>query len=456
MDQSLRAFVSSYSEVHPDEFVRVDETIDRVHQLQAVQLELERLGRFPILLFEDVKDSTIPVVCNVMASRRGYAHAFDVPLEDMAEEYARRLTDYIPPQRIEDPPFLHNVWEGDKADLHQLPIPTYYPGDPSPYITAGLTVANHPETGVSTQGYHRYQVKGPRKMGVSLHSRRRMFEYHRIAEQKGAALPCALALGLHPFVGLASLSYPPPAVSKAEVVGGLFGAPMQIARTPVLGVDVPAWAEIVIEGEILAQAREDEGPFGEFTGYFSRRSTQNVFRVRSICLRDDAWYQSIGSGRLADHILPLGVLREVEVKKAVSRAVPHVVDVHVPVSGGGSFTAYVSIKQTRPGEAKQIIPIVLGVDHYIKFVVIVDEDVDVRNESDVLWAMATRMQADRDLVVVPGSLGAMLDPSATSQGLTDKLGIDATRPHGEPFGESLQMDTAVQDWARMFVSKAVR
>jgi len=255
---------------------------------------------------------------------------------------------------------------------------------------------------------------------------------------------------------MGSLSYPAPEISKFEVVGGLFGEPMQLRRAETIDLDVPAWAEIVIEGEILAGEREPEGPFGEFTGYFSRRSTDNVFIARAVVLREGAWFHSIASGRAPDHILPLGVLREAEIRNALRRVIPGVRAVHVPTSGGASFTAYVSMKQTRPGEAKHAIPVVLGVDHYLKLVVIVDDDIDVFDESDVLWAMATRMQANRDLVVIEGSLGAILDPSASPEGLTAKLGIDATRKFGEGGAEKLVMSDEPMAWARHVADKLTR
>jgi len=280
-----------------------------------------------------------------------------------------------------------------------------------------------------------------------------MFEYQRRAEAQGKNLEAAIVLGLHPVVGMGSLAYPPPDVSKFEVVGGLFGEPMHIAACESIDLNVPAWAEIVIEGEILAGVREPEGPFGEFTGYFSRRSTQHVFRVKAMCLRERPWFQSIASGRAPDHILPLALLREAEIAKALRRVIPNVRAVHVPMSGGASFTAYVSITQTRPGEARHAIPIVLGVDHYLKLVVIVDEDIDVFDESDVLWAIATRVQAERDVISIGKSLGAILDPSATEHGLTDKMGIDATRPFGEPFGEKLIMTEERMAWARALVDR---
>jgi UbiD family decarboxylase len=280
-----------------------------------------------------------------------------------------------------------------------------------------------------------------------------MFEYQRRAEARGQALPCAVVLGVHPIVSMGSLAYPPADVGKFDVVGGLFGAPLEIAPCTSIDLHVPAAAEIVIEGEILPREREPEGPFGEFTGYFSRRSTEHVFAARAIAMRERPWFQSIGSGRAGDHITTLSLVREAEILNALGRVVPNVAGVHVPLSGAAAFTAFVAIKQTRPGEAKHVIPIVLGVDHYLKLVVVVDDDVDVFDESDVLWAVATRMQADRDLVTVSGSLGAMLDPSADERGVTAKLGIDATRPFGQPFADKLVMPAERMAWARDLVDR---
>ena len=451
--QDIRSFVADYDLAHPGEVVRIGEPVSTEHDVMAVVLEYERRRRYPVLLFERVTGHDIPIVANVVASRRALAFALGVPEAALAAEYARRIKDHVKPVVATEAGFRHTVVTGDAVDLGALPIPLYFPGDAGRYLTAGMLVARDPETGVETEGYHRFQVKGRNRMGVSLHSRRRMFEYQRRAEAKGQALPCAVVLGLHPLVSMGSLAYPPANVGKFEVVGGLFGEPLEVAACATVDLHVPAVAEIVIEGEILAGEREPEGPFGEFTGYFSRRSTQHVFVARAIAMRQRPWFQSIGSGRAGDHISTLGLIREAEILNAVSRVVPNVKAVHVPLSGTSSFTAYVSIAQGRPGEAKHVIPIVLGVDHYLKLVVVVDEDIDVFDESDVMWAVATRMQADRDLVVIQGSLGAMLDPSADERGVTAKLGIDATRPFGEPFAEKLVMAPDRMAWARALVDR---
>lgn len=453
MNQDLRSFVRAFEAAFPDDVVRVKEPVDLPYDIMALVLEYERRRRFPLLFFDNVRGHEIPVICNVVAGRRCLAKALQVSEAELSQVYADRLKRYIDPVEAHQPPFREVVWTGAEADLSRLPIPTYFPGDAGPYLTAGMLVAKHPQTGVVTEGYHRLQIKGPQTMGCSLHSRRRMFEYFRLYEARGENMPVAVCLGLHPIIAMGSLSYPPPEMSKFQAIGGLFEAPMEVARCATIDLQVPAWSEIVIEGELLAGVREPEGPFGEFTGYFSARSTENVFRVKAIAMRHDAWFQSIASGRAGDHLTTLGVLREAEVRNALRKTIPGVRDVHLPLSGCAAFTAFISMQQTRPGEAKHAIAIALGVDHYLKFVVVVDDDVDVFDESDVLWAMATRVQADRDLVIIPGSLGAILDPSASAQGITAKLGVDATKPLGDPFAEKLVMDSAKMAWARSLVDQ---
>jgi 2,5-furandicarboxylate decarboxylase 1 len=453
MRQSVRDFVTAYEAAFPGEVIRVGEPVSTDFDIMALVLEYERRRRWPILIFERVHGHDIPILANVVASRRALAFALGVPEERLAVEYARRIKDVLKPTVVSDPAFAAHVATGADVDLRTLPIPTYFPGDAGRYLTAGMLVARDPDTGVETEGYHRFQLKGRDTMGVSLHSRRRMFEYQRRAEAKGQPLPCAIALGLHPLVSMGSLAYPPAEVGKFEVVGGLLGEPLEVAACATLDLQVPAAAEIVIEGEILPGVREPEGPFGEFTGYFSRRSTEHVFRAKAIAMRAKPWFQSIGSGRAGDHITTLALVREAEIWNALNRVIPNVRGVHVPLSGTSSFTAYVSIKQGRPGEAKHVIPIVLGVDHYLKLVIVVDDDIDVSDESDVMWAVATRMQADRDLVTITGSLGAMLDPSADERGVTAKLGIDATRPLGQEFADKLVMDPARMAWARALVDR---
>src|SRR5258705_646440 len=188
----------------------------------------------------------------------------------------------------------------------------------------------------------------------------------------------------------------------------------------------------------------------------SRRSTEHVFVAKAVAMRERPWFQSIGSGRAGDHITTLGLIREAEIANALGRVIPNVRGVHVPLSGTSSFTAYVSIAQGRPGEAKHVIPIVLGVDHYLKLVIVVDDDIDVFYESDVLWSVATRMQADRDLVVIAGRPGAPPRPPPARRGGPPQLGLRAPPPFGQPFADKLVMSPEKMAWARTLVDRLGR
>src|SRR5512147_2721176 len=175
--QSLRHFVAAYEAAAPQELVRIGDPVSLEYDVMALVLEYERRRRYPILFFDKVGASDIPLVCNVVASRAALAFAMGVDERALAAEYARRIKEPVKPVVVPEPAFRHRVVTGPDVDLGALPIPVYFPGDAGRYLTAGMLVARDPDTGVETEGYHRFQVKGPSRMGVSLHSRRRLFEY---------------------------------------------------------------------------------------------------------------------------------------------------------------------------------------------------------------------------------------------------------------------------------------
>jgi 4-hydroxy-3-polyprenylbenzoate decarboxylase len=189
---------------------------------------------------------------------------------------------------------------------------------------------------------------------------------------------------------------------------------------------VPADAEIVLEGEILAETREEEGPYGEYTGYSTFRSTKNVFVVKAITRRKSPIFLDVIPGYSSEHLLLGRVTKEAYVTARLKEVVPAVIAINYPKSGT-HFHAYVSLKKTAEGQARLALMTLMGLDHYIKLAVVVDEDIDVFNEDEVLWAMATRFQADTDLFMVPKVFCNRLDPSSVD-GMSAKLGIDATAP----------------------------
>lgn len=438
-DQSLRGFLRMVERDFPEEFIRIREPVSRRLDITSTVFEFERAGRQPVLVFDRVEGFDIPVVTNIAANRRLLAAALGVKPDALPAAYRERCQNYIPVEVVPDAPWKAVVLEGDEVDLTRLPIPIHFEVDAAPYITAGQLVARDPETGVDTTGFHRLMLKGKNRLGLSLHSRRRMYEFHRRAESRGEPLPAAITLGIHPIHYMGSMAYHyPPGVRKYEIIGALFGEPYRVSPCGIPGIEVPEGAEIVLEGEILNEVREPEGPFSEFTGYASYRSTENVFVVKRIQMRKDAMFHSVASGMSGDHLLVSTVSREAEILNTLRRNMPNVRSVHVPLITAGALMAVISMKKTAEGQPQQAIMAALGTEFYCKCVIVVDEDVDIFNLSDVMWAVITRTRAEKDIIFIPGAMGAILDPTSDPETHTlTKVGIDATKPAGRDFAERL-------------------
>jgi 2,5-furandicarboxylate decarboxylase 1 len=455
-NQSLRGFIEQTEKTDPANVLRIREPVSQQLEMTATVFELDRLNRSPVVIFEKVTGFDMPVVTNVAGNRDLLARCLDSTVANLPTAFRERCQRYIPPEIVPRPAWDEVVLEGDQVDLTRLPIPFQFTVDAAPYITAGQITARDPETGVDTTGFHRLMLKGKNRLGVSLHSRRRMYEYHRRAEARGHSLPAAIVIGTHPLHYMGSMVYAyPPHVRKFDIIGGLFGEPYRLARCGVENLEVPAAAEIVIEGEILAGVHEPEGPFGEFTGYASFRSTQNVFVAKRIRMRRDAWFHSVVSGMSRDHILISCITREGEILNALKRNLPNVRAVHVPHKTCGAFLAIVSMKKVAEGEPRMAMLTALGTELYTKQVIVVDEDVDIYDLEDVMWAVATRVKAERDVLMVPGVKAAIIDPTSDPVTFTvTKMGIDATAPINEEFAQRLIISPEQRSRARDILAGA--
>jgi UbiD family decarboxylase len=454
--QSLRGFLAQVERELPGEMLRVAEPVSTRLDITSLVYELERMGRNPLVVFERVEGHDMPVVTNVAGSRRLLALALGVTPAELPTAFRERCTRYLPVERVNRPEWHDVTIEGDDIDLTRLPIPLHFDIDAAPYITAGQLTARDPDSEVDTTGFHRFMLKGKNRLGVSLHSRRRMWEFHRRAEAKGQNLPAAITLGIHPLHYMGSMVYAyPPHVRKFEIIGGLFGEPYRVARCGTADLEVPAGAEIIIEGEVLANEREPEGPFSEFTGYASFRSTQNVFVAKRLRMRRDAIFHSVVSGMSQDHILVSCITREGEILNTLRRNLPNVRAVHVPHNTCGAFMAFIAMKKTSAGEPQQAIMAALGTEFYTKYVIVVDDDVDVFNLADVMWAVATRVRAEKDIVFIPGAKGAILDPTSDAEDFTlTKMGIDATKPLGRDFAARLTISDEQRKRVQGILAKA--
>jgi 2,5-furandicarboxylate decarboxylase 1 len=313
------------------------------------------------------------------------------------------------------------VVTGEHVNLYDLPQIVHHEGDAGPYVTAAISFARDPATETWNCAYNRLMIQGRDTTSIHLTLGKHLWEFHQAAEARGQALPVALVVGVHPAIALGALAIGSIDEDERGIMGALLGEPLELVRAETSDVLVPAHAELVIEAEILPGARTPEGPFGEFTGYSLGERAREVVRVRAITHRRDALFQDISVAHL-DHLLLSTVPMEANLYRAVRAMVPSVRAVRVPAP----FTCYVSLEQRLPGQAKNAIMAVLGADLYMKRVVVVDHDVDVFDDRQVAWALATRCQPDRDITVITHARGSDLDPSTREDGYTAKWGVDAT------------------------------
>lgn len=427
--QDLHRFVTAYRERYAHDVLTVREPVGADQDVTALVWALAARGQHPALVFEQVRGLGVPLVTNLFASRERIGRLLGgVPPAGIHAEYQARARRMVPPRELSSGA-VTEVVQSDAIDLASVPMIKHFATDRGPYITNAVVVAEDRDGGFGNVSYHRSMVSAPQQIATSLHSRGHLWRMLNARAERGASLPIAMVIGAHPLFMLAAAARLPYGVDERDVAGGLFGAPLDVVRTPRHGIAVPAHAEFVLEGVIEPGVHADEGPFGEFTGYSSDRSTNNLFQVQTLLRRRDAWLLDVVGGNSAEHLNLGRIPRESEMVEKLKERFPGATAVHYP-SSGTHFHAYVALKQSRPGEARQVMLGLLGWDPYLKTVIAVDADVDVTRDEEVLWALATHFQPHLDIVMIDGLPGSALDPSASGAGTTSRMGLDATRgPH---------------------------
>ena len=422
MAQDLRSFLDLVKRTRPADFQIVSRPVDPAYEITALVAKLEKEGRRrPVLLFESVKGTPWPVLTNLHASRNRLAAAINAAPDQMLPTYLRAMEQPIPPRVVATGPVKEVVKRGAEVDLLALPQIVHHDRDAGPYVTAAISFAKDPATGTWNCAYNRLMVQGRDRTSIHLTLGKHLWEFYKIAEARGEPLPVAFAIGVHPAIALGALAIGSIDEDERAIMGALLGEPLELVKCETSDVLVPAQAELVLEGEILPAARVAEGPFGEFTGYSLGERQREVVRYTAITHRRDAMFQDITVAHL-DHMLLSTIPMEANLYRAVRAMIPSVKAVRVP----GPFTCYVSIEQRLVGQAKNAIMAVLGADLYMKRVVVVDHDVDVFDDRQVNWAIATRCQPDRDIAIITNTRGSDLDPSTREDGYTAKWGVDAT------------------------------
>ena len=406
-------------------------------ELAEVALALE--GNAKAVLFERVGKEGAQLAGNVMGGRARLARAFGATPDKLLAEVLRRLR--TAPQVVEVPreaaPAQEVVLTGDKADLTMLPVNLQHGFDGAPYISASIDFVVDPSNGWTNVGVRRLMLRSRREAGIDINSPSDLRALYEAAVERGERLPVAFVVGAHPADFVAAVMRLP--VDELGLVASLRDAPLAVVKCVSCDIRVPADAEWVLEGHLDERGHvEAEGPYGEFLGYYGAVKQNPVFHLAAITRRRDALFQTatIGGRSLGrTDTAQLNALRtEVMVWRALETAVREVVSVYATPSSGGMYTLRIAMRQRVPGEARNAIAAAFGCLANVKHVFVVDPDVDIFSDEQMNWALATRFQADRDLVVQSGFRTLPLDPSLSGARTGAKAGFDLTLPVGEARG----------------------
>jgi 2,5-furandicarboxylate decarboxylase 1 len=421
-----------------DRLAIIRPNVDLRYELAAISKWFD--GR-KATFFPSPAGHSMPVVSALLGDRVWIADAMGVAPAAVLDRFADAAANPLPWREVATAPAQEVVHE--RVDLTvQLPIPTHNELDSGPYISAGLMIARNPRTGIQNVAIHRCQINPPDELGILLLPRHTLAFFSE-AEDAGQPLEIAIAIGCDPLTSLASQAIMPLDFDELTIAGALHGKPLDVVKCLSNEVRVPAEAEIVLEGRILPQRRTPEGPFGEFPQYYGERAERHVAKIERVTHRHDAIFHTIVGGA-NEHLLLGAIPREATLLGHLRRNFPNVLDVHLSMGGVGRYVLYVKLRKRQEGEAKNVIMGAFAGHYDLKHVVVVDEDVDIHNARDVEWAVVTRSQADKDFVVIGNAQGSKLDPSARD-GLSAKLGIDATVPLAAPAGKFTRIRVPGED-----------
>mgnify|MGYP001209567409 FL=1 len=485
----LRSFISLLEQ--QGELVRIKQEVDPNLEMTEISDRTLR-AKGPALLFENPKGYSMPVLCNLFGTPKRVAMGMgqdsvsalrDVgellaflkqpePPKDLRDLWDKRH-DFkqvlnMPVKSVKKAPCQDVVIEGDQVDLGQIPIQTCWPGDVAPLITWPLVITRGPDKERQNLGIYRMQKLAKNKLIMRWLAHRGGALDYRDWQIKhpGKPYPVAIALGADPATTLGAVTPVPDSLSEYAFAGLLRGEKTSVVTCLGSDLQVPATAEIILEGYLQPGEEADEGPFGDHTGYYNEVERFPVLTVERITHRKDPIYHSTYTGRPPDEPAILGVaLNEVFVP-ILQKQFPEITDFYLPAEGCSYRMAVVSMKKQFPGHAKRVMMGVwsfLRQFMYTKFIIVTDEDIDIRNWEDVIWAITTRMDPTRDTVMIDNTPIDYLDFASPVSGLGSKMGLDATnKMPGETdreWGQPITMDTQVKQriddlWAELGITQS--
>jgi 2,5-furandicarboxylate decarboxylase 1 len=445
MPKNLRQYISQLKEQYPEDLAEISRTVRPVEfEVTALLEQLERQQKYPVTHFKSAENlfgekSNFSLVSNIFATRELCANALDFPRSQakmpLSLEYAKREREQIKAVEVSsaEAPVKANIQIGEAVDVRTLPIVKHYEMDLSPVITMAI-IMKDPDEGFYDMSFIKTFYDGPRRLPVTIHSphlERILAKY----EARGQRAPIINILGHHPAFFLGGLSLSPYGTNDYDAIGAFLGEPVRLTPSETWGSDfmVPADAEIIIEGEVIPGERAIVDPFGEVTRHYQAQCIRPVMEVTAMTHKDNAIMQDIFSGHRGHWNLG-GIPKEGSLYNSANRKFGGVRSVHLPYSGCSRFTCYVSMEKGGEGFAKLIGMEMLTSARLLQWCVVVDEDIDPFDETDVMWAVFTQTNPNRDVTVINNARAFF----TTAMGNT-KVIIDATRPTDIAFPEKIKI-----------------
>ena len=403
--------------------------LDPKYEISTILSELGK-KEGPAILIENVKGYQFPVVGNLLGTKKRLSMALGVDPEDLVEASIPKLEKRLPPVLVSDSFQKVVITKKGKIDLLKLlPILTHYSKDSGPYLTSGITSARDPKAGIIGRGLHRMEVRGKDMLGISLLNPP-LSEIYAQYKKENRKMEVATVMGVDPALLIAAVSKIPRGVDKLSVAGGLKGAPIPMLKAETVDLDIPAHAEIVIEGVIDPKGKERDGMLGESSGYYMSFPKSPTIQVTGITYRKEACFHAIIPWALeVDHLLSF--IHGIDFIPKMKKDFPSIQKIYMIPKTFGSYVV-MSMESDNRGEIRRALTSALSFTN-VKKAVIVDGDVEVEDDHEVEWSIATRFQGERDLIIIPDVRGQPIDPSSKEGFLTTKIGMDATRPKKDGF-----------------------
>ncbi|HEY2987016.1 MAG TPA: UbiD family decarboxylase [Candidatus Binatia bacterium] len=417
------------------ELKRIKAPVDPRHEIGAICKVLNERPGSPAVLFENVKGSTMPVVGQLLFGDKRVAMALGLSQENVFDETVKRATHPIPPRLVSDAPCQEVVMEGRDVDLTKLPICTNNPNDGGPYITAGHVIIKDPEYGMNL-GIYRMMLVSKNEVSLRLTPGHDGYDFMKNAEKRGQKkFEVAVSVGVPPAVYVASQFEPRIGVYELEIAGGLAGEPVDVVKCRTVDLEVPALAEIVLEGELSIPAKTGgEGPFGEFCGYTTQKvPNERIMTIQAVTHRKNPIWHNIWLGKPPhEHLYVDALTYAVAAYQELKPAYPALKKAYAP-PWGVSIVLILQVegRLKRPGLMNNMLAASLYTrSGKWKHVIVVDEDINLYDPNEILWALTTRFQPAADMYVIPKGITSSLEPSSTADGVTSKMMIDATIKEG--------------------------